>query len=339
MSLRFRTLCSVAGLSGLIVALFFAGDLSQAPRVVAGGGGPGSLAGKAPISGSPGAGSAVPLDVASKDGDRKADQDAILETTRVFARDFEKGDAKACAAHWTEQGEYHDDKGVNLRGRAAIEKAFAETFKTKSKTRMEVDVNSIRFPSRDTAIEEGILKHVSDGPDLPTSTFYRVWHVREAGQWKIALTREWGGNQDRLEDLAWLVGTWNAKAKNHEVTLSYSWDRTKPFMNGTFTKKTDGKIVSSGTLKIGFDINKGRLRSWHFDDDGGHGQSLWIRDGNRWVLDAAGTLADGTHTASLNIMTRKSSSEVFIRSIDRMIGDESLPDSLPIKFTRVAATK
>jgi uncharacterized protein (TIGR02246 family) len=269
----------------------------------------------------------------------KADRDAILETGNVFSQDFEKGDAKACAAHWTERGEYHDDKGINLRGRAEIEKAFAEVFKTKPKSQIKVDVASIRFPSKDTAIEEGILMNVSDGPELPTSTFYRVWHVREGGKWKIALTREWGGDQDRLEDLAWLAGTWKATVKDQEITLKYSWDRTKPFMNGSFTKKKDGKVVASGTLKIGFDITKGRLHSWHFDDDGGHGESLWSRDGDRWVLDSTGVLVDGTATASLNLLTRINSRELLIRSIDRVIGGERQPDTLPIKVTRVEPTK
>ena len=50
-----------------------------------------------------------------------------------------------------------------LRGRAAIEKAFAEFFKEHPKSKVEVRIESIHFPARNLAIEEGILRQ-SGGP-------------------------------------------------------------------------------------------------------------------------------------------------------------------------------
>lgn len=274
---------------------------------------------------------------ATKEND--ADRKAIVEASRAFSQAFAKGDAKEVASHWTENGEYSDDRGADLRGRTAIERAFAAHFKTKAKSQVEVLIESIRFPSKDTAIEEGILRSGGDGPELPTSSFYRVLHVREDGNWRIALSREWGTGLDRLEDLAWLVGDWKAASKDRDMTLSFEWDKSKPFMAGKFTTSTKGKIVASGTIKIGFDAAKGKLRSWHFDVDGGHGQAMWIRDGNRWVLDSMGALKDGTPTGSLNTITRLNANEINWRSIDRVIGDQAVPDTLPIKLTRVGGSK
>lgn len=268
--------------------------------------------------------------------ERAADHKAIVEASKAFSQAVQKGDAKEVAGHWTEQGEYSDDRGVQLRGRAAIEKAFAASLKAAPKGNVEVLIEAIRFPSKDTAIEEGILRRSGSGSELPSSSFYRVWHVREGNQWRIAVSREWGAGQDRLEDLAWLVGTWKGSTKDREMSLTFTWDKTKPFMVGQFSTKLKDKVVATGHMKIGFDAAKGLLRSWHFDEDGGHGQALWVRDGNRWVMDSRGALASGVPTASLNVLTRLGPTDILFRSIDRVVGGEAAPDTLPIKLTRAA---
>jgi uncharacterized protein (TIGR02246 family) len=271
--------------------------------------------------------------------DRAADRAAIEKSSADFAQAFSKGDAKAIAAMWTEAGEYHDDNGTSLRGRAAIEEAFREFFKKKTDGAVDVLIESIRFPARDLAIEEGTLRQRSAGKELPTTTRYAVLHVREAGQWRIAVSREWGGDQDRLEDLTWLIGTWSVKFQDNDVSLTFTRDQDKPFITGEFLKKAKGKEAASGTMKIALDPQTGRLRSWHFEDNGGHGQALWVRDGNRWLLDAVGVSPDGAETACVNILGRVSPDEITWRSIDRVAGDLHLPDTVPIKLTRASGAK
>jgi uncharacterized protein (TIGR02246 family) len=275
---------------------------------------------------------------AGEDKERDADGEAIRKAAREFGDAFAKGDAKSLASHWTPQGEYEDERGEVLRGQADIEKAYAELFKDKSQGTIEIDVRSIRFPSRDSAIEEGFLRHTPSGAGLPASTLYSAVHVREGGAWKIALAREWAAGQDRLGDLAWLIGSWEGGPKGQEVGMKFERDGTTPFIIGRFTKKNEGRVVT-GTMKIGLDAGRGQLRSWHFDNDGGHGQCLWIRDGSRWVLDAIGALPDGTETAAVNVLARLGTDEFTWRSMDRVAGGEPLPDTLPVKLTRVRAQK
>jgi uncharacterized protein (TIGR02246 family) len=268
-----------------------------------------------------------------------ADEEGIRQQSREFAKAFESGNAKAVASFWTEQGEYFDDTGLALRGRAEIEKEFAQFFKEHPKSQVAVEIESIRFPARDLAIEEGVLLQRAEGKALPASTRYSVIHVRENGQWRIAVCREWGAGQDRLHDLAWLLGEWKGGTKDQETLLSFEKDKKSSSIFARHTKKLKGEVVASGAIKISLDPHTGQLRSWHFDDDGGHGQSLWIRDGNRWVLDAVGALADGTDTAGVNVLTRINNDSFTWRSIDRVAGGEALPDTVPVKLARVASTK
>jgi uncharacterized protein (TIGR02246 family) len=270
---------------------------------------------------------------------RDNDVAAIQKTALAFADAFNKKDAKAIAALWTELGENEEADGETAVGQAEIEKTFAAYFKDSPKGKIEVDIRSIRFPSRDSAIEEGFTRFTPDGPGLPVSALYTTTHVREDGVWKVVSSREYGAGQDRLGDLAFLIGQWEGGPKGQVMSMTFEKDGTSQFIIGKFTRTTDGKPVTSGTIKIGLDGQRGQIRSWHFDVDGGHGQCLWLRDGNQWVMDALGVLADGTETAGINLLTRLSNDELTWRSIDRVVGGEALPNTLPVKLTRVATKK
>jgi uncharacterized protein (TIGR02246 family) len=268
---------------------------------------------------------------AAADGDK----DAIQKSSADFQAAYEKRDAKALANFWTENGEYEDDNGVVLRGRADIEKAYADFFKDQPPGKIEVRMESLRFPSPNCAIEEGFLQQDRGGKELPSSTLYRAFHVKDNGQWKIAASREWGAGQDRLNDLEWLIGTWKGSANKAEMSLAVERDDKQSCIVAKTMVKADGKDQSTGTMRIAFDSQRGQLRSWHFDAEGGHGQSLWIRDGNNWVLDAIGVTGDGADTESVNIIGRIGPNEITWRSIDRVINGQPLPDTVPVKLTRV----
>jgi len=288
-----------------------------------------------PKAAPPAADGPPPGQAAPADKDREADREAIRKAGEAFAAAFEKGDAKAVAALWTDAGEYVLEDGVTLRERAEIEKAFAEALKDGPPAKFEVDVRSIRFPSKDVAIEEGFLRHIPNGPGLPSSSRYETVLVREDGKWLIARSREWAADQDRLGDLGFLIGRWAGGPKGEEVTLTFTKDPDGPFINGKFARQVNGKAGPAGTIRIGLDAERGQIRSWHFDADGGHGQCIWVRDSNRWLMDAVGITGNGTATGSVNILSRLGPDEIVWRSIDRIVGGESLPDTVPIKLARV----
>jgi uncharacterized protein (TIGR02246 family) len=262
-------------------------------------------------------------------------REAIRKMAREFEKAFDKGDARACAAFWTENGEYFDDSGLELRGRAAIEKAYAELIKEKPKAKVDIEILSIRFPAPDTAILDSIVRLKYPGAELPDCARDGVLLVRSGDSWKIAVIREWGSDESALDELHWLVGNWSAKIKDREIHLSFEWEENKTYLRNKFGVKEGGKVVSTGTQMIGIDPKTGQLRSWVFDASGGNGQGLWIRDGNRWLIDSLGELPDGTDTAAVNVITRLGDNEFLWRSIERTLGPAELPDTDPVKVTRV----
>ena len=66
---------------------------------------------------------------------------------------------------------------------------------------------------------------------------------------------------------------------------------TAPFVIRKFTVEGKKGVDQAGTEVIGWDPHAKRLRSWVFDSNGGFGENMWVKDGNRWLMQYSGTLA------------------------------------------------
>jgi uncharacterized protein (TIGR02246 family) len=268
--------------------------------------------------------------------DRSADQTAVKQAAEGFIADFRKGDAKALAARWTAEGEYIGHDGTTFHGRPALEKAYAETFAKSPGNTLEVEFDSIRFPSRDNAVVEGHFKlHKAKGGELVVSRCSLLF-AREDGNWLIAIAREWPGDGLSLRDMEFLIGTWEAKRNGISVSTKYEWTKNKSFIRCEFAITQDGKS-EGGVQMIGKDPATGALRVWTFEDAGGIGDTDVTRDGKTWVYTARGVTADGQVLTATNIMTPVDADSFTWHSVERVLDDEELPDLPPIKVVRVKA--
>ncbi|HYT94140.1 MAG TPA: SgcJ/EcaC family oxidoreductase [Gemmataceae bacterium] len=274
-------------------------------------------------------------------GSDGAEVAAVRKTATAFVKAFNAGDAKAVAAFWTKDGEYIGPDGEPVRGREAIAKEYAEFLKQNPKAKIEVQIESIRLLSRHTALEEGTLRLAIPGEKGKGESRYSVIHVREDDGWRMASVREWVPDPAQLvslQDLAWLIGAWAAKADDIEGHATYVWGEDKLTIRGRYEVKKDGKVVSSGTQIIGKDPARG-LRSWQFDSNGSFGESVWGRDADRWVIDCAGSLPDGTEGSAVNILIPLGKDAFTWQSTERTVAGTMLPNMPPVRVTRVKAGK
>jgi uncharacterized protein (TIGR02246 family) len=277
---------------------------------------------------------AVPVEPVTEE--RQADKAAVKKVIEDFAGAFQKSDGKAVAAHWTVEGEYIGDDGVTSTGRAALEKAYTEFFAKNPDSAMEVEVDSIRFPSKDTAVVEAHFKlHKGKKKELIVSRCSFLY-ARENGKWLIAIAREWPGDGLSLRDMEWLIGTWEAKRNGTIVTTRYEWTANKSFIHCQFSITQDGKTVA-GMQIFGKDPSTGLLRGWTFSDEGGIGDTDITRDGKKWVHVARGVTTDGRVLTATNILTSLDNDSFLWQSVERSSDGEELPDLPPVKVTRVKA--
>jgi hypothetical protein len=152
--------------------------------------------------------------------------------------------------------------------------------------------------------------------------------------------KEWNDDSKgaSIQDLSWLIGTWEADGPAGKVQTTYEWAIDEHYIickyAASFNKGEKAK-PRAGMQIIGIDPSAKQVRAWTFDADGGFGESFWTFDGDRWAIRSAGTVGDGTETSSLNFLARTGNDAFTWRAVQRTHGDENMPDIGPIKVTRV----
>jgi uncharacterized protein (TIGR02246 family) len=278
---------------------------------------------------------------ATRGPDREADKQAIDKLIKDQIQAFNNRDAAAIVANWTADAEYIRNDGDPVLGRDAIQKGYADFFKTlKGKPTVEVQADNLRFPSADTAVSEVTLRLKNEQGDLIGSSWRNTLLAREGGKWKVAMVQEWDRDNsldDSLNDLAWLVGTWHMDTQDRDVTTTYEWDEDKAFIRGKYTVKQGGKVAASGTQMFGKDNADGGIRSWVFQSDGGFGDGLWTRDGKKWTVDFSGVTADGKKLSATVVYTRVDADTFTWQSVQQTVDGQPIADTLPIRVTKQKA--
>jgi uncharacterized protein (TIGR02246 family) len=170
---------------------------------------------------------------------RAADEADIRKVSEALARAFESGDAKAVGAFFTESGEYVDDESEPIRGRIALEKAYAGFFAKRGEVKVESKTDKIRFLGKDAAVEEGTFAVRSKNKPTNESRFSSLY-LREDGKWRIPMLKEWvdeNSTRPDLQDLAWLIGSWESDGPEMLARTTYSWGDDKKFIQCRFEIK------------------------------------------------------------------------------------------------------
>ena len=94
-------------------------------------------------------------------------------------------------------------------------------------------------------------------------------------------------------------------------------------------------ILDNGTEWIGWDPAAKQIHSWSFEADGGYGDSVWTKDGTKWVVKANSTLSDGNKVSATHIITPVGADTVTWQSKDQTLNGKPLPDTKQIKMKRV----
>jgi uncharacterized protein (TIGR02246 family) len=282
-------------------------------------------------------------DKTGKGSKREADKQAVEKLLKELVEAFNNRDAAAIVANWTEDGEFVRNDGDPIRGKANIQKGYAEYFKTlKVKPNVVAEFDALYFPSADTAVSEVTLRLKNPDGEVVASSWRNTLLVREDGKWKVAVNREWDRDialDTSLKELEWLVGTWEAATKERSVTLTYAWDEHKAFLRGKYTVKEGAKVVEAGTQYIGKDNAEGAIRSWVFQSDGGFAGGVWTRDGKKWSVDVYGVTNDGKELTATSIYMRLDADTFTWQAVDQAVNGEPIADTKPLKVTKQTAAK
>lgn len=236
-----------------------------------------------------------------------SDEVAIRQRGKDYVAAVRRGDGRAIAAFWTADGSYVDETGASAKGRELAKNAKASREDAGAR-RLTVNVESIRVIAPDVAVEDGSL--ISPPGPLSASNARRytaIW-VRQEGTWLLDSVREanirLARHGEQLGDLDWMVGDWVSEDDDQTVRLSCKWSDDKNFLLREIKVKLPEREPLLVTQRIGWDARESQVKSWTFDSEGGHGDSLWFRKGDQWIIEARSTLSDGAQVTGTNRLTK-----------------------------------
>jgi hypothetical protein len=140
-----------------------------------------------------------------------------------------------------------------------------------------------------------------------------------------------------LEALDWMAGTWVDKGDDATVITECSWTKNRKFLKRSFQVKIDEEVTLEGDQFVGWDPVANQIRSWTFDSEGGIGEGVWLRDGNRWLVKTSFVLADGARASALNVYTHVDADTIRWQSTNREIAGELQPNIPEVTVVRQKA--
>lgn len=251
----------------------------------------------------------------------------ITNMMQSYLQAFNRHDSAALAAHWSAAGENVDlDSGETTAGREAVRDVFTALFEQDAGATIDIDIASIRPLREDVAVIDGVSRiSFTDAP--PSSSRFSAVLVRQDGRWVLDTVRESTTSSQQaepesvrqppakpLDALAWLVGSWEDVSEGVTASTHCFWSTNKAFLirshlisaNAVPEQRPlpgDSRIpglLPAGpagnreiTEIIGWDQDRGQIRSWLFTSDGRSAEGSWSRspDGNVWTVRMAGPAA------------------------------------------------
>ncbi len=256
----------------------------------------------------------------------------------AFVHDYNKADTKALVARFTEDAEVIEEDGTRYRGHGLIEQRLAETFAASPGIKIEIKSDSIQLLSPYVIKAEGrtVVTPVKGSPELRRHT---ALLVRRDGRWLISSIREEPdpliSPHDRLKELEWMLGEWVEEGPDSHIRVTCRWSEDGNFLIRTFTVNVQGKPVLTVHQRVGWDPLARQIRSWEFDSEGGYGEGKWSRDGERWVIKHAGVRPEGVTASATHIVSRERPDLVRWDAVDRVLGNESVPQERTYAMVRV----
>jgi uncharacterized protein (TIGR02246 family) len=110
---------------------------------------------------------------------------AITQLDKDYEAAYNRGDANAVAALYTNDAEYVDEGGNVVTGRNTIEMLLAEEFATNPGAKLQIVPEGVRLLSHDVLVEKGFAAVAASDGSEGASRYVAVYR-RRAGSWKIS---------------------------------------------------------------------------------------------------------------------------------------------------------
>jgi len=260
----------------------------------------------------------------------------LRTATAAYADAYNKRDYQALAAQWTDRAELVEG-GARVAGRDAIVASIRGWLERHPQAKLAVTVNAVDHIAGPLARVRGTLAFTKKPGEKPMETQFESLRVLEDGSWRIAESLVAPSPAAALDDLAWLVGSWQATDAKEGTTVTLTYEKAvggHALVGRTKIVPKQGETIEAIDL-IHADRATGLVRSWLFDSTGARGEGVFASDGTAFNRTFAGTPADGSgRTAWTQVIVPGGEGRFTLQSIDRSLDGQPLPDNPPLHFRK-----
>lgn len=257
----------------------------------------------------------------------------LQATIDKYAAAYNAGAIDQVMGFWAENADFVDIRGRFHEGRELISALFRRGFANNPGRKIEFKSAARKFLSPEVAMDDGVLDLIGPEGDKQSGRYTVVW-TKVGGKWLIRSARDIPREAEEsepapqappLEELAWLVGKWEAKSEKHQITLTCDWQLAKSFLVQTFVVKggdDDFRVVTY----IAYDPAEDRFRSWFFDSRGGFGGGAWTKRDKTYRTAIVSVLPNGELGSSVMSWEQADANSLRWQASEREVNGEALPD-------------
>lgn len=270
--------------------------------------------------------------------------DALKKASAAYAEAFNKGDFQALADQWTTQAELVEG-GARLSGRDTIIQSLRGWRSRHPEASIEIELGDVEMVAEPLARVAGVIRFKKKPGDKPVESRFTGLRVREGDTWRLAESRVTPAHVAALDDLEWMIGTWQAEVADRatiEITYEKSLGGYALVGRTKITPKPGKAVLMPQGIEamevIHADRDVGLIRSWVFDSTGARAEGFFEWDGTTFDKVMTGTPSDavrGRVATWVQVISPTGEGRCTTHMIDRSIDGVTLPDGIPLNFKKI----
>lgn len=266
---------------------------------------------------------------------------AVKQLFHDYVLAFNAADFEAMASKWSQNAVYVDHStGERTVGRDAIISDLKEAIAANASLRLSGSISHLTKLDEDLVSVQGDVS-LSMGASPPS--LYRFTSIvkRRENVWEWKMVEEFpvlagSGAAGSLEEIAWLIGTWQTEGDGASVVSTI-----RPAVGGAFLVRSYESMDEDGALQqsteiIGVDPRTQSIVLWSFHSDGSFGTGLVEKHDQLWKIESNQTLADGRSANGTFVVERVDSDTLTVQLVGHDIEGEPQPTAAPTTMKRLS---
>ena len=256
-----------------------------------------------------------------------------------YAMLFNERNYDKLAEEWTERAELVEGEGT-LLGRSAIMRSIRAWLDRHPQAQLAIEVTRVEFPADSLARVSGRMTFTSRAGAKPVESRFVSLRVLENGRWRLAESVVMPSQSAALDELEWLVGTWQNDAERAGFAAEATFSR--PLGDACIVGRTTIKPKQGKNREILQIIHpdraSGLVRTWIFDSTGARAEGVVESDGTSYHQSLVGTPAEsarGSVARWVQVIAPTGEGRFTVHAIERSVDGVPLPDGQPMDFRKV----